>query len=78
MKQLQSEEVEESGCPLCHHKFESANDLRNLVEDVSTKLAGTPVIREREQCALDEIKELNEEIIKLAPVKANLGEQSLC
>merc|ERR1711962_405471 len=68
LKQLQSKEVEEKGCPLCHHRFDSPRDVRDLIEEVTEKLALAPEKRERTQNALDEVKSVHEDVMKLAPI----------
>ncbi|XP_057317198.1 DNA repair protein RAD50-like [Hydractinia symbiolongicarpus] len=70
IQQLQNDDVKDKGCPLCHRKFVSQKNVRELVEELSNKLNNVPEKRDENRMALDEEKKLNSKLMNLAPVKS--------
>eukprot|EP00111_Clytia_hemisphaerica_P021776 TCONS_00064034-protein len=59
----------QTGCPLCHRDFDSKRDIRNLINELETKIEDVPGTREALQQTLEQQKDLEQSILDIAPEK---------
>ncbi|KAL4230576.1 DNA repair protein rad50 [Mactra antiquata] len=65
-------EKDEPCCPLCHRDFDTAREVRELIDELNEKLAMVPTKLNRANTEMEEYQQKYDEMMQLKPLRENM------